>query len=156
VARAVGIGAVKYADLSIDRAKDYVFDLDRMLSFDGNTSAYLQFAYTRIRAIFRKGAVEPPQDVQGLTLTEPAERALALELLAFGSLVVELGETLEFHRLATYLHGLAVAFTAFYETCPVLRSEGDVRVTRLVLCELTARTLAQGLALLGIETPERM
>jgi arginyl-tRNA synthetase len=156
VARAVGIGAVKYADLSIDRAKDYVFDLDRMLSFDGNTSAYLQFAYTRIRAIFGKGAVEPPQDVQGLTLTEPAERALALELLAFGSLVVELGETLEFHRLATYLHGLAVAFTAFYETCPVLRSEGEVRVTRLVLCELTARTLAQGLALLGIESPERM
>jgi arginyl-tRNA synthetase len=156
VARAVGIGAVKYADLAVDRGKDYVFDLDRMLAFEGNTAAYLQFAYARIRSIFRRGAVEPLQDVKGLTLAEPAERALALELLAYGPLVVELGETLEFHRLATYLHDLAVALTGFLESCPVLRSDGDVRTSRLALCELAARTLAHGLSLLGIESPERM
>lgn len=157
VARAVGIGAVKYADLSTDRLKDYVFDYDRMLSFEGNTGPYLQYARARICSIFRRAGVETPlHDIDKLVITEPAERALALELLEFSSLVTEVSETLEFHKLANYLYGLASAFTSFYEKCPVLRAEGDVKQSRLVLCDITARTLELGLDLLGIETPDRM
>ncbi|WP_119728782.1 arginine--tRNA ligase [Thermomonospora amylolytica] len=156
VARAVGIGAVKYADLSTDRVKDYVFDYDRMLSFDGNTAPYLQYARARICSIFRRGGVEPPRDVAPLTLTEPTERALALQLLGFEGLVAQVAENLEFHRLAQYLYSVASAFTSFYENCPVLNAEGDVRTARLVLCDLTARTLKLGLDLLGIESPDQM
>lgn len=157
VARAVGIGAVKYADLSTDRLKDYVFDYDRMLSFDGNTAPYLQYARARICSIFRRAGLETPlQDVDRLVIGEPAERALALELLEFGSLVSEVGESLEFHKLANYLYGLATTFTSFYEKCPVLRAEGDVKQSRLVFCDITARTLALGLALLGIDSPDQM
>ncbi|WNI24262.1 arginine--tRNA ligase [Streptomyces sp. ITFR-16] len=157
VARAVGIGAVKYADLSTDRLKDYVFDYDRMLSFEGNTAPYLQYARARICSIFRKaGVVQPLTGVGTLVITEPAERALALELLEFDSLVSEIAQTLEFHRLAHYLYSLASAFTSFYEKCPVLRSEGEVKQSRLVLCDITARTLELGLGLLGIETPDQM
>ncbi|WP_406172167.1 arginine--tRNA ligase [Streptomyces sp. NBC_00996] len=156
VARAVGIGAVKYADLSTDRLKDYVFDYDRMLSFEGNTAPYLQYARARICSIFRRSGAEPPQDIEALAITEPAERELALELLAFGSLVASVAETLEFHKLATYLYSLASTFTSFYEKCPVLRSEGETRQSRLVLCDLTARTLELGLRLLGIESPDQM
>ncbi|MCX4448599.1 arginine--tRNA ligase [Streptomyces sp. NPDC087866] len=157
VARQVGIGAVKYADLSTDRLKDYVFDYDRMLSFEGNTAPYLQYARARICSIFRKAGVEQPlTGVDKLVITEPAERTLALELLQFDSLISEVAETLEFHKLANYLYGLASAFTSFYEKCPVLRSEGDVKQSRLVLCDITARTLELGLGLLGIETPDQM
>ncbi|MDN3029478.1 arginine--tRNA ligase [Streptomyces sp. S.PB5] len=156
VARAVGIGAVKYADLSTDRLKDYVFDYDRMLAFEGNTAPYLQYARARICSIFRRSGAEPPQDIAELVITEPAERALALELLAFGSVVTAVAETLEFHKLATYLYSLASAFTTFYEKCPVLRSEGETQQCRLVLCDLTARTLELGLGLLGIESPDQM
>ncbi|TNY36971.1 arginine--tRNA ligase [Thermomonospora catenispora] len=156
VAKAVGIGAVKYADLSTDRVKDYVFDYDRMLSFDGNTAPYLQYARARICSIFRKGGIEPPRDVPPLTLTEPTERALALQLLGFEGVVAQIVENLEFHRLAQYLYSLATAFTAFYENCPVLNAEGEVRTARLVLCDLTARTLKLGLDLLGIESPDQM
>ncbi|WUS97517.1 arginine--tRNA ligase [Streptomyces sp. NBC_00708] len=157
VARAVGIGAVKYADLSTDRLKDYVFDYDRMLSFEGNTAPYLQYARARICSIFRKAGVEQPlTGVDKLVITEPAERSLALELLQFDSLISEVAETLEFHKLANYLYGLASAFTSFYEKCPVLRSEGEVKQSRLVLCDITARTLELGLGLLGIETPDQM
>lgn len=157
VARAVGIGAVKYADLSTDRLKDYVFDYDRMLSFEGNTAPYLQYARARICSIFRKaGVVQPLTGVDTLVITEPAERALALELLQFDSLISEVAETLEFHKLANYLYSLASAFTSFYEKCPVLRSEGEVKQSRLVLCDITARTLELGLSLLGIDTPDQM
>jgi arginyl-tRNA synthetase len=155
VARAVGIGAVKYADLCTDRVKDYVFDLDRMLSFDGDTAAYLQFAHARIRSIFRRAGA-PPGPLDTVAVREPAERALALELLLFAGVLDQVAETLEFHRLANYLHGLSVAFTAFYERCPVLRADATVRDSRLVLCDVTARTLALGLGLLGVEAPERM
>jgi arginyl-tRNA synthetase len=156
VARIVGIGAVKYADLSTDRRRDYVFDYDRMLSFDGNTAPYLQYAHTRIRSIFRRSGLEPPAAVEAVVVAEPAERALALELLGFGEVVEDVAEALELHRLATYLYGLATTFTTFYEQCPVLRAEGEVRTSRLVLCDLTARTLAVGLGLLGIVAPDRM
>jgi arginyl-tRNA synthetase len=155
VAQAIGIGAVKYADLSTQRGRDYVFDYDRMLSFEGNTAPYLQYAYARIRSIFRRSGTEPA-DVKHVVVTEPAERALAIELLGFAALVTEVAETLELHRLAHYLYGLASAFTDFYENCPVLRAEGDVRASRLVLCDLTARTLKLGLGLLGITVPDRM
>ncbi|WP_435588105.1 arginine--tRNA ligase [Micromonospora aurantiaca (nom. illeg.)] len=155
VGRAVGIGAIKYADLSGDRHKDYVLDWERMLSLDGNTAPYLQYAYSRVRSIFRRAgaAARPDADV---SLAEPAERALAIELVGFAAVVDELAGTLEFHRLTAYLHRLAVAFSAFYERCPVLRAEGPLRDSRLVLCELTGRVLRQGLDLLGIRTPERL
>lgn len=156
VARAVGVGAVKYADLSSDRIKDYVFDWDRMLAFEGNTAPYLMYAHARIRSIFRKAGVESPRGA-GFSLGEPAERALALELLRFGAVLEDVAATLEPHRLCGYLFELAGSFTTFYERCPVLKAESDeVRRSRLALCDLTAEVLAKGLGLLGIEAPERM
>ncbi len=156
VAQAIGIGAVKYADLSIDRGKDYVFDYDRMLSFDGNTAPYLQYAHARIWSIFRKAGIAPPAAPDEVLVAEPAERALAIELLGFEPVLREVAESLEFHRLAHYLFGLASAFTSFYERCPVLKAEGAVRESRLVLSDVTRRTLALGLSLLGITAPDRM
>ena len=123
-------GPVKYADLSTQRGKDYVFDYDRMLSFEGNTARYLQYAHARICSIFRRSGLEPP-DANRVIVTEPAERALAIELLAFAGVVTEVAGDLECHRLAQYLYGLASAFTDFYERCPVLRAEGEVRTSRL-------------------------
>jgi arginyl-tRNA synthetase len=156
VARAVGIGAVKYADLSTERVKNYVFDWDRMLAFDGNTAPYLQYAHARICSIFRRAGLEPPRDVPEIIVSEPAERALALELLGFATVCAEVAESLELQALAGYLFNLATVFTSFYERCPVLRSEGPMRASRLALCDLTARTLARGLDLLGIAAPTRM
>ena len=156
VARAVGIGAVKYADLSNDRIKDYVFDWDRMLAMDGNTGPYLQYAHARIRSIFRRAGETAPE-TGGIAVREPAERALALGLLSFDGAVQATAELLQPHRLCAYLYDLASAFTTFYETCPVLRAPTDEqRRSRLVLCELTARVLETGLGVLGIEAPERM
>ncbi|TDC38908.1 arginine--tRNA ligase [Micromonospora sp. 15K316] len=155
VGRAVGIGAVKYADLSSDRNRDYVLDWERMLSLDGNTAPYLQYAYSRIRSIFRRAGVAAQPDA-GISLAEPAERALAFELVGFAGVVGAVAVNLEFHHLAGYLYRLAATFSTFYERCPVLRADGPVRESRLVLCDLTARVLQQGLYLLGIRTPERM
>jgi arginyl-tRNA synthetase len=157
VARAVGIGSVKYADLSTDRVRDYVFDWDRMLSFDGNTAVYLQYAYVRVRGIFRR--VDDHEEVSAgdVLVTEPEERALALALLRFDAAVRAVADTLEPHRLTTYLFELAQAYTAFFEACPVLRAPSPaIRRSRLALCELTARTLATGLGLLGIQVVEQM
>ncbi len=156
VAHAVGIGAVKYADLSTDRVKDYVLDFDRMLSFDGNTAPYLQYAHARIRSIFRRAGITPPEAVDRVVIAAAAERVLALAVLEFPSVIGEVEQSMQFHRLASYLFGLATAFTGFYEQCPVLKTEGDVRESRLVLCALTARILAEGLGLLGIEAPEQL
>ena len=156
IAKAVGMGAVKYADLSTDRTRDYVFDYDRMLSFDGDTAPYLQYAHARIRSIFRRAEAEAPRDLELLVFHDPAERALALELLDFDRVLHAVAGSLEPHRLASYLYGLATTFTAFYERCPVLRAEGASRAARLVLCGVTARTLSQGLELLGIDAPDRM
>ncbi|MEV4415836.1 arginine--tRNA ligase [Catellatospora sp. NPDC049609] len=156
VARMVGIGAIKYVDLSSDRIKDYTFDWDRMLSFSGDTGAYLQYTHARICSIFRRGGVAPDRGAAVL-LAHPAERALAMELLGFPAVVAEAARTLQFHRVTGYLQGLAGAYTAFYDACPVLKADGErLRASRLLLCDLTARTVAQGLALLGIEAPERM
>ncbi|MBV1852797.1 arginine--tRNA ligase [Catellatospora tritici] len=155
VARAVGIGAIKYVDLSSERGKDYTFDWDRMLSFSGDTGAYLQYTYARIQSIFRRGGVAP--DPAATILVEhPAERALAIELLRFPAVVAQAGQTLQFHRLAAYLQGLAGAYTSFYDSCPVLRTQDEVLASRLALCDLTARVIARGLDLLGIAAPPRM
>ena len=159
LAAEIGIGAIKYADLANDRIKDYVFDWERMLAPEGRTGPYLQYAHARIQSIFRKGAEAGVARKQGaaIAVAEPAERKLALELLDFGTAVVEAGETLRPHRLAGYLYDLATAFTSFFETCPVLKAPDDAtRASRLALCDLTARVLARGLGLLGIAAPDRM
>jgi arginyl-tRNA synthetase len=159
VAHAIGIGAIKYADLSSDRIKDYVFDWDRMLALNGNTAPYLQYAHARIRSILRRAeaegiAVDAPDQ---LRLDETAERDLALELLLLDSVVHGAAEQTQPHRLCTYLYDVATRFTAFYESCPVLKAEDPaVRASRLALCRLTAGVLATGLGLLGIEAPERI
>jgi len=159
VAAAVGIGAVKYADLSTDRVRDYVFDWDRMLALDGNTAPYLQYAHARICSLFRRADVDREVlRAQGpaVIIDEPAERALALALVGFAATIDDTLGSQSPHRLCTYLFDLAQTFTAFYEQCPVLRADGPVRDSRLAICDLTARVLSTGLDLLGIATPERM
>lgn len=155
IAELAGIGAVKYADLSTSRTKDYSFDVDRMVSFAGNTGVYLQYAHARIRSILRK-AGSPDVVVSADVPPTPAERTLALGLDGYGFTLAEVNDALEPHRLCGYLYELARAFTTFYEACPVLTAEEPVRGNRLALCQLTARTLGHGLALLGITAPERM
>jgi len=158
IAQQVGIGAIKYADLSTDRIKDYVFDWERMLSFDGNTSPYLQYAHARICSIFRRAGVDRTS-VRNVTpvVEHDAERALVLRLLQFDTAVWDTLDKYSPHRLCTYLYDLASEFSSFYEHCPVLRADTDEqRTSRLALCDFTARVMSQGLALLGIETPEQM
>ena len=153
----LGIGAVKYADLSTDRIRDYVFDWERMLSFDGNTAPYLQYAHARICSIFRRADVDRAS-LRSVTPTivEAQEKALALAVLGFDSAVADTLEKYSPHRLCTYLYDLATAFTAFYEHCPVLKADDAVRESRLALCDLTARVMERGLGLLGIDAPEQM
>jgi arginyl-tRNA synthetase len=154
IAHAVGIGGVKYADLSKDRVSDYVFSWDKMLAMDGNTAPYLQYAYARIRSIFRKAggaAVDGP-----MVLGTSYETALARHILRLGEIVDQVARELKPHLLCTYLYDLAARFSAFYENCPVLHSEEPTRTSRLALCDLAARTMALGLDLLGIEHPEQM
>jgi arginyl-tRNA synthetase len=158
IGHAVGVGALKYADLSTDRVRDYVFDWDRMLSFDGNTAPYLQYAHTRICSLFRRAGVgRASVRTVRLQLGEPAERALGLRLLGFAAALDESIARYSPHRLCTYLYELATDFTAFYEHCPVLKAPNDdTRLSRLALSDLTARTLSCGLGLLGIAAPEQM
>ena len=163
VAEAVGIGAVKYADLSTARESAYLFDWDRMISFRGNTGPYLQYATARIRSIFRRAADAGTGDAEaaarsaGVAIAAGPERALALRLLSFGAMVTQLGETAEPHRLCAYLFDVASLFTTFYEECPVLKAEPEsLRVSRLALCALTLAVLTKGLGLLGVPVPERM
>ncbi len=156
VARSLGIGAVKYADLSTERMRDYVFDWDRMLAFEGNTGPYLQYAHARIRSIFRRAEVPPPTPGTRASVQEPQERALALQLLGFAAAIEATAEAYSPAKLCTYLFDLASLFTTFYEACRVLVDDEAVRTSRLALCDLTARVLAQGLFLLGMEAPEQM
>jgi arginyl-tRNA synthetase len=158
VIQAAGIGAVKYADLSTSRTKDYTFDVDRMVSLNGNTGVYLQYARARIQSILRKLPAEGADaTVDVLVPLQPAERTLALRLDECAEVLSEVAETLEPHRLCGYLFSLAKAYTDFYETCPVLQAEtATVRGNRIALCRLTGRTLALGLGLLGITAPDRM
>jgi arginyl-tRNA synthetase len=155
IAQMVGIGAVKYADLSTDRARDYVFDWDRMLAFEGNTGPYLQYAQARIQSIFRRGAVAvPPPGTP--SLRDPYERVLALALLTFPVALRETLDTYSPHKLCGYLFDVASAFTSFYENCRVLVDDDATRESRLLLSDITARVLRRGLGLLGIEAPEHM
>lgn len=163
VAKTVGVGAIKYADLSSDRVKDYVFAWDRMLAMEGNTAPYLQYAYTRVQSIFRKGVEQlETMDISQLHTThieiqEPIEKQLALKLFQLESILSQVAERLEPHRLCNYLFELATQFSSFYEACPVLKADTDTsRNTRLLLCELTARTIKLGLNLLGIRVLEKM
>ena len=157
VVRAIGIGAVKYAELSTDRVKDYVFDWDRMLSFDGNTGPYLQYAHARICSIFRRADVDRSSvRSTSIAVDAPQERELALRLLAYPTAIESTLDTFSPHKLCTYVYDLASDFTAFYEHCPVLKADEPVRSSRLALADLTARTLAHSLGLLGIDAPEQM
>ena len=154
IARKIGLGAVKYADLSQYRMTDYVFSWDKMLSLHGNTAPYLQNAYVRIQSIFRKaGDITPSSNI---SLGEPAELVLAKRLCQFAEIVPTILNDFRPNILANYLFELANSFHAFYEACPVLKSEEPARFSRLALCQLTARTLQRGLDLLGIQVPERM
>jgi len=156
IARVVGIGAVKYADLSKNRTSDYVFDWDQMLSFDGNTAPYLQYAYTRIRSVFRRGSVDAAALSGPILLEAPEEHALAVTLLRLQETVEQATEDGHPHYLCGYLYDLATQFSRFYEACPILNAPEAQRLSRLLLCRRAGDTLATGLGLLGIETVERM
>ncbi|MDK4577256.1 arginine--tRNA ligase [Kingella kingae] len=154
IGEVVGIGAVKYADLSKNRMSDYVFDWDNMLSFEGNTAPYLQYAYTRVQSVFKKAGEWNVQ--AALKLEQPLEQQLAVELLKFEDVVASVAETSYPHYLAAYLYQLATLFSRFYEACPILKAQGDVRDSRLKLAKLTAETMRTGLDLLGIDVLEVM
>jgi arginyl-tRNA synthetase len=163
IARAVGIGAVKYADYSNNRDSDYVFSFDKMLAMEGNTAPYMQYAYARVRSIGRKAATRGI-DVQielsrigDATPTEPTEIDLAKRLVQYSEAIVTAASDCRPNFLTAYLYDLAQAFSQFYNACPVLDAESDCRSRRLLLCELTARTIRHGLSeLLGIEVVEQM
>ncbi len=157
IARVVGLGAIKYADLSQNRQSDYIFSWDRMLSLQGNTAPYLLYAYTRVQSIFRKGGEMAGTDTQReMVLAEPEELGLARRLLNFGLVLESAAEDFRPNFLCAYLYELAGDYARFYENCPVLKAEGATRATRLALSNLTARVLKQGLEVLGIETTEQM
>ncbi|HEY2287469.1 MAG TPA: arginine--tRNA ligase [Streptosporangiaceae bacterium] len=156
IAEQVGVGALKYGDLSVARDSSYVLDFDRLLALTGNTGPYLQYATARIRSIFHKGGRAPAAAAGPIALAEPAERALALRLLGFGRAVHDVAGAAEPHKLAAYLFEVAAAFTTFYEQCPVLTAEPGIRDSRLALAALTLRVLTTGLDLLGVPVPERM
>ena len=158
IARVVGLGAVKYADLLPNRQNDYIFSWDKMLALQGNTAPYLQYAYARIRSIFRKSETSNIQHLTSdIQLTTPEELALAKHLLNFGLTLEAVAEELRPNYLCNYLYELASKFTSFYENCPVLKADSEAaRDSRLALCDLTARVLKQGLETLGIETVEQM
>ena len=164
----IALAAIKYADLSNGLQKDYVFDAERMVQTTGDTGPYLQYAHARVSQILRKAAaeanpnVDPEADLDAMdwgrisVLDEPAEQQLALLLSRFGEIVEVVATDLTPHKLCTYLYELAGAYSVFYEQCPVLRSTGEVRGSRLALCAATRRVLGRGLDLLGIDAPDRM
>ncbi|HDS6183587.1 TPA: arginine--tRNA ligase [Proteus mirabilis] len=157
IARVVGIGAVKYADLSKNRTTDYIFDWDLMLSFEGNTAPYMQYAYTRVASIFKRAEIDESALTQPISLTQPHEKQLALRLVQFDETITQVAREGTPHVMCAYLYDLAQSFSGFYENCPILSAEDDnVRQSRLKLARLTARTLKQGLETLGIETVDRM
>jgi arginyl-tRNA synthetase len=157
IAEDVGIGAIKYADLSTARDSAYIFDWDRMISFKGNTGPYLQYATARIRSIFRRAGLDEATVGGPIVITAPAERQLALKLLSFGEVVTQVADTAEPHQLSSYLFEVASLFTTFYEQCPVLKADDEeIRQSRLALCAAVLRVLTTGLGLLGVPLPDRM
>jgi arginyl-tRNA synthetase len=158
ISEIVGIGAIKYADLSKTRTNDYIFSWEAMLSFEGNTAPYLQYAYTRVQSIFRKAGVAPESLKNTITLSTEQEKTLAIKLLQFSEVLDQVAREAMPHLLCTYLYEIASLYMTFYEACPILK-EGitpETRESRLRLCHLVARTLEQGLALLGIEVMQKM
>ena len=156
IARVIGIGSIKYMELSFNRTSDYVFDWDRMLALDGNTAPYMLYSYARIKSMFRRAGVDEDALGGAIIIGERAENALAIKLLQFPEVVAAVAHQCYPHVLCNYLYELADAFMKFYEQCPVLRADEPVRTSRLLLALLTARIVRQGLNLLGIETLERM
>ena len=159
IARVVGLGAVKYADLLPNRQSDYTFSWEKMLALNGNTAPYILYAYTRVRSIFRKAGTEISNfksEISNFKVAVPEEATLARHLLNFGLVLEAVADECRPNFLCNYLYELAGHFSRFFEACPVLKAEGGVRVTRLALCELTGRVLKQGLEVLGIETTEQM
>ena len=158
IANKVGIGAVKYADLSKNRTTDYIFDWDTMLSFEGNTAPYLQYAYTRVKSIFRKADINIDTMKADVVIAETQEKALAVKLLQYQEPIMQVASEATPHVLCTYIYELASLFMTFYEACPILKEgiEPQVRDSRLMLAALTAKTLKSGLDLLGIDTMEKM
>ena len=158
VAKMIGIGAVKYADLSTERSKDYIFDWDKMLSLEGNTAPYLQYAHARICSIFSKSDISPSSLSNPIfIIIDKEEELLAKRLLLFSNIIEDTIINYSPHRLCNYLHSLASSFASFYENCPVLKNEDEKIIkSRLALCDLTSRTLKLGLELLGIDSPEKM
>lgn len=152
----IALAAIKYADLSSGLQKDYAFDAERMVQTTGDTGPYLQYAHARICQILRRAEAENVAFSEVTVLDEPAEQQLAMLLTRFGEIVDEVGTTLQPHRLCGYLFELATQFSSFYEQCPVMKSEGEVRASRLALCDTTRKVLARGLDLLGIQAPDRM
>ena len=156
----MGIAALKYADLSQNRTSDYVFSYDKMLAMTGNTATYMQYAYARVRSIFAKGNVDVDRAARSrppILLDSPAERALGLELLRFSEALDLTVADYRPNQLTAYLFDLANRYSTFFEQCPVLRAETDeLRQSRLLLCDLTARTIQKGLELLGIQVVEKM
>jgi arginyl-tRNA synthetase len=156
IARAVGIGAVKYADLHQNRASDYQFDFDKMITFQGNAGPYLQYAFARVQSIFRKGGLTLDEARGEIALASAEERVLGRVLVRFGEVVHQAAEFGLPHLITDHLYELAKAYSSFFEACPVLKAEGDLRESRLALCALTARQIRRGLSLLGIQTVDRM
>ncbi|MDG1696661.1 MAG: arginine--tRNA ligase [Ilumatobacter sp.] len=157
VANIVGIGALKYSDLSTERIKDYVFDWDRMLAFEGNTGPYLQYAHARICSIFRRARIDRASVRSGhIILNQPHERALAMRLLAYPSAIATTLDSYSPHKLCTYVYELASDFSSFYQECPILKSDEPMRSSRLALSDFTAQVLKHSLGLLGITAPEQM
>lgn len=163
IAKAVGIGAVKYADYSNNRTSDYIFSFDKMLAMEGNTAPYMQYAYARIKSIERKSETKGVDikaelaDLKNLILTEPAELDLAKHLIRYGQIIEVAVDDYRPNYLTSYLYELAQKFSAFYTNCPVLIAEPTKRPTRLLLCDLTAGTIRHGLReLLGIDVVEQM
>ncbi len=159
IAEAVGIGAIKYADLSQNRTTDYVFSFDKMLQLTGNTAAYMQYAVARVEGIFAKGGIDRAavrRECDGLVLSDPRERALAMKLLRFAEALEDVEADYRPNVLTAYLYDVAGAYSTFYDALPVLKAAGAERTTRLALCDLTGKVLRRGLELLGIRVPERM
>jgi len=155
----VGHAAIKYADLSLNRESDYVFDLEQMVATQGNTATYMQYSYARVQSIFSKGEIDVAalriEDVD-LVLDSPEERALVLELLKFGDAINDVLVDYRPHMLSSYLFGLSQKYAKFFSACPVLKSEGDLQKSRLALCDLTAQVIRKGLELHGISVIDRM
>ena len=152
----IALAAIKYADLSSSLQKDYTFDAERMVQTSGDTGPYLQYAHARMCQILRRAEAEDIRFGAVAVLQEPAEQQLALLLSRFGEVVDEVADSLSPHKLCGYLYDVAGALARFYEACPVLKSDGEVRSSRLALCAATKSVMARGLDLLGIDAPERM